>query len=178
LEIQEHVQTIRRLATTDSLTGLYNRRYFYDTATHLLAGAHRSNTGVACAMIDIDRFKVINDTWGHQIGDLALQQIADILSGYFKRNSDIVARMGGEEFCILANDISPDDALKRFEELRILIESKPLEINEFESHTITVSMGISTKTQTSLDHMLRKADEYLYKAKTTGRNRICSDIEN
>jgi diguanylate cyclase (GGDEF)-like protein len=178
LEIQEHVQTIRRLATTDSLTGLYNRRYFYDTATHLLAGAHRSNTSVACAMIDVDRFKVINDTWGHQIGDLALQQVSNVLSSYFKRDSDIVARMGGEEFCILANDISPDDALTRFEELRILIESKPLEINEFESHTITVSMGISTKTQTSLDHMLRKADEYLYKAKTTGRNRICSDIEN
>ncbi|MBN1379767.1 MAG: diguanylate cyclase [Gammaproteobacteria bacterium] len=177
LESLEHVQTIRRLATTDSLTGLYNRRYFYDTATHLLAGARRSNTGVACAMIDIDRFKIINDTWGHQIGDFALQQISDILSSYFKRDSDLVARMGGEEFCVLANDISPSNALKRFEEVRHLIEAKPLDIDEFQQHTVTVSIGVSTHAQAKLDHMLRKADELLYKAKTSGRNQVCADID-
>lgn len=176
LESLEHVQTIRRLATTDSLTGLYNRRYFYDTATHLLAGARRSNTGVACAMIDIDRFKIINDTWGHQIGDYALQQVSATLSSYFKRDSDLVARMGGEEFCVLANDISPKNALTRFEEVRRLIEAKPLDIDEFQQHTVTVSMGVCTHTQANLDHLLRRADELLYKAKTSGRNKVCTDI--
>ncbi len=173
LESLEHVQTIQRLATTDSLTGLYNRRYFYDTANHLLAGARRSNTNVACAMIDIDRFKVINDTWGHQIGDIALQQVSAILSSYFKRDSDLVARMGGEEFCVLANDISPENAISRFETVRCLIEEKPLKINDSQQHTITVSMGVCAQTQSSLDEMLRVSDEYLYQAKQSGRNRIC-----
>ncbi len=176
LESLEHAQTIRRLATTDSLTGLYNRRYFYDTANHILAGARRSNTNVACAMIDIDRFKTINDTWGHQVGDFALQQVSSILSEYFKRDSDLVARMGGEEFCVFANDITPQNALVRFETVRHLIENKALDVGEGKEHTVTVSIGVSTDSKIDLDSMLRKADEYLYKAKSSGRNQICSDF--
>ena len=175
LESIERVQTIRRLATTDSLTNLYNRRYFYETASHILASSVRSSTNATCAMIDVDRFKTINDTWGHKAGDLALQHISNILAKYFKRSSDLVARMGGEEFCVLANDISPEQAYKRFDAVRRLIENSPFEIDDETKHKVTVSIGLCSRISENLDGMLSRADELLYEAKDNGRNQVLSD---
>ena len=176
LESIERIQTIRRLATTDSLTGLYNRRYFYETATHIVATCKRSKTRVACAMIDVDRFKTINDTWGHQVGDVALQHISTILAKYFKRSSDLVARMGGEEFCVLANDITREQAKSRFDAVRRLIESSAFKVDENKKHQVTVSIGLCTELCENLDAMLRKADALLYEAKEDGRNRVVTDF--
>lgn len=177
LESIERIQTIRRLATTDSLTKLYNRRYFYETASHILAGSTRSNTNVVCAMIDVDRFKTINDSWGHQAGDLALQHISNILASYFKRSSDLVARMGGEEFCVLANDISPTQALNRFDEVRRLIAGSPFKLKGSVEHNVTVSIGLCSRIHDNLDTMLRRADELLYEAKNNGRNQVVADFK-
>lgn len=177
LENLERIQTIRRLATTDPLTRLYNRRYFYDAATHLVAGARRNGIPVACAMIDVDRFKKINDTWGHAAGDRALCHIAGLMAGSFQRSSDLVARMGGEEFCVLATGLTAADAVKRFEQLRAGVENTPFEFNESERETITVSIGLCCLNVGNLDVMLRRADELLYEAKHGGRNTLRADVE-
>jgi diguanylate cyclase (GGDEF)-like protein len=177
LENMESMQLIRKMATTDSLTGLYNRRYFYETAAKLYASAGRSKTkrSMACAMIDADHFKVINDNFGHDTGDKALKHLATILNEHFQRSSDLVGRMGGEEFCVLADDVQPADAMRLFEELRRTIEEKPLELKDSGPLPITVSIGVCTDTGDSLDFMLKKCDEMLYLAKNQGRNRVMLD---
>jgi diguanylate cyclase (GGDEF)-like protein len=177
LESLERLQTIRRLATTDPLTHLYNRRYFYDTATHLVASARRNGTPLACAVLDVDRFKKINDTWGHETGDRALQHIAGILVDHFQRSSDLVARMGGEEFCVLTSGLSAAEARKRFESVRRKLEQNLFELADGETESITASIGLCCQNVGNLDALLRRADELLYNAKRTGRNRVCSDSE-
>ncbi len=155
-------------ATTDFLTGLNNRRQLIRLGIPLLAGAHRSATPLAVAMLDIDKFKQVNDTYGHDAGDAVLKQIGSLLKERFRR-SDIVARYGGEEFCILAPQLDPAQAFELFDEFRYELSMQKIEV---EGHplSITVSIGVTTVLCDSLDEMISQADEQMYKAKQSGRN--------
>ncbi len=178
LESLESIQTIRKMATTDFLTGLYNRRHFYDVASKFCASALRNKHDIACAMIDADHFKMINDNYGHAVGDRVLKHLAEIMNGYFQRSADLIGRMGGEEFCVLADNVKPVDAVPLFKELCRQIENRPFLLPEGGELKITVSMGVCTQVGEGLDSMLKKADELLYRAKHGGRNRVVIDVES
>lgn len=155
-------------ATTDFLTGLNNRRQLLRLGIPLLAGAHRSATMMAVAMLDIDHFKQINDTYGHDAGDVVLKQVGTLLKERF-RHSDIVARYGGEEFCILAPQLEPEQAFELFDEFRAALAMQTIEVLR-SPLAITVSIGVTTVLCDSLDEMISQADDLLYSAKQAGRN--------
>lgn len=170
LEMLEHIALVRDMAERDYLTRVYNRRYLFSAGTQLHALLTRRSQPVTVAMIDIDHFKSINDTLGHEAGDTVLRQMAQLLSGRF-RESDIVARMGGEEFCVLASDLSADQARLLFEELRATFATTPA-VFDGESVHYTVSIGLCSSLGLSLGEMLREADRMLYRSKSAGRNRV------
>lgn len=155
-------------ATTDFLTGLNNRRQLLRLGIPLLAGAHRNGTSLAVAMLDIDHFKQVNDTYGHDAGDVVLKHIGTLLKERFRR-SDIVARYGGEEFCILAPQLELEQAFELFDEFRYALAMQTVEALKFPL-TITVSIGVTTVLCDSLDEMISQADDLLYSAKQAGRN--------
>ncbi len=170
IENLEHIQTLKDASIKDFLTGLYNRRYFFDVGRKLFANARRDNTHLGCAMIDIDHFKKVNDTYGHEAGDITLCHVTDIMKKRM-RETDIVARVGGEEFCILAVNMTVDTATKLFEELRRRIETSAIDIGA-QNINVTVSIGVTTALADRLDDMVNQADALLYEAKNNGRNQV------
>lgn len=170
LEMLEHIAQVRDMAERDYLTRVYNRRYFFSAGAQLLALQTRRGQAVTVAMLDIDHFKNVNDTLGHEAGDAVLRSMAQLLAARF-RASDIVARLGGEEFCVLASDITADQALLLFEDLRKLFETSPVRFGE-DVVRYTVSIGLCCGVGGTLDEMLRAADRMLYRSKTSGRNRV------
>ncbi|MCK5192445.1 MAG: diguanylate cyclase, partial [Desulfobulbaceae bacterium] len=175
VEHLEYVRLIKESAIKDFLTGLYNRRYFYDAGGGLYANAKRDNVSLVCAMLDIDFFKKVNDTYGHDAGDEVLKHIASSIQKRM-RKTDIVARLGGEEFCILAVNMQDEAVDMIFDGLRQAIASSPVTINNGEDTIhVTLSIGVTTVLDESLDEMVKKADTLLYEAKEGGRNRIVSD---
>ncbi len=169
----ELVQNLREASVKDYLTGLYNRRYLYECGETLVRGAYRRAARVMLAMIDIDRFKHINDTFGHASGDEVISFVAKQLNERF-RGSDIVARFGGEEFCILACDVDPESIVLALEEIRMKIASTPVTV-EMQNISVTVSIGLKISTEVSLQEMIEEADNRLYQAKDRGRNQIVSE---
>ncbi len=157
-------------ATTDFLTGLNNRRQLLRLGLPMLASARRSATPLAVAMLDIDHFKRVNDTWGHDAGDEVLARIGQLLKASF-RSSDIVARFGGEEFCILAPGLSPEEAFSLFDAFRLRLAEERFTFGG-EQVAITISIGVSTEVIDSIDTMIAAADTQLYRAKERGRNRV------
>ncbi|MBU1003564.1 MAG: diguanylate cyclase [Proteobacteria bacterium] len=170
IELLEYIAQIKELAEKDYLTRLYNRRYFFSTGPKLIAAQTRREQGVVVAMLDIDLFKKVNDTFGHDAGDAVLRQMAALMSARF-RASDIVSRFGGEEFCILATDINTADAGKVFEDLRQAFEANPATYNG-QSIPYTVSIGLCASPLGGLEEMVKAADEALYMSKHEGRNRV------
>lgn len=171
IENNENIHAIREAAIKDFLTGLYNRRYFFEAGQQLFANAQRQGGAIACAMIDIDFFKKVNDQYGHEAGDLALKQVATIL-GRRTRSSDLVARLGGEEFCILALNMKSGDCRPLFDLLRKAVEETPVDIGGGREITLTISIGVCHSRQPSLEEMRARADHNLYEAKESGRNRV------
>ena len=170
IELIECIRALREASIRDPLTGLYNRRHFFDAAAHLCANVKRRHLTGVLAMIDIDHFKQVNDSYGHHTGDLVLQHLSSLLQQRF-RESDIVARLGGEEFCVFASNMDPRQAHRLFDELRAAIEQS--EVLSDDAHIrLTVSIGLSTDAARPLDILLREADENLYEAKRSGRNRV------
>ncbi len=168
----ENVRIIREAAIKDYLTGLYNRRYFFDVGHKLFASAARKSITLSCAMIDIDHFKKVNDTYGHDVGDQALQHIAAILLKRM-RATDIVARVGGEEFCVLAVNVEDGNIQGLFEELRQQVAAAPLTISDGRELNLAVSIGVAANNSGySLEEMVKVADEQMYVAKRSGRNRV------
>ena len=161
---------IKNTAIRDHLTGLYNRKYLFETGLKLYNNARRKNLTIAVAMIDIDFFKKINDTWGHHIGDLALQHVSNLLDEHV-RSSDLLARIGGEEFCVIATNIDPDIADVVFRRILKKLENTPL-VTETTTINITVSIGVTLELHDNLEAMINAADENLYAAKEAGRNRL------
>ncbi len=159
-------------ATTDFLTGLPNRRELISLGTSILANARRNKQECAIAMIDIDHFKAINDTHGHDVGDVALKELAHILRERF-REGDVVARFGGEEFTVVAPGVDREKAHTLFESVRREVEEHAFGAGDT-TIRMTVSIGVTLQTG-SLDEMIEKADGFLYAAKNGGRNRVVID---
>lgn len=158
------------LATTDSLTELYNRRKFNEVLKYEIDKAKRYPTDLSIIFCDIDKFKSINDTFGHDIGDEVLKSFALILKSSL-RKSDVVARWGGEEFTILLTNETPQDTIDIVEKIRKEIESYKFE----KVDALTASFGISyLKENDTDDDILIRADKALYDAKKKGRN--CTEV--
>ena len=163
------------LANKDFLTGSYNRRYFFEAGHAIIDKNKRKDTEVAIATLDIDLFKKINDTYGHDVGDVAIQEMASILEKSL-RVSDLVARFGGEEYCILLEGISRNDTQALFEKIRGNFENNEVVVDEI-SLKYTVSIGIAYGKCDDINALLKVSDEALYEAKDTGRNKtIMHDI--
>jgi len=166
---------LKRLANIDPLTKLYNRRYLFDMTKEVISLAKREQTKVSMLMIDIDKFKKVNDTYGHAIGDEVIKCLASLLLKH-TRESDIVARIGGEEFIVLLPNTSKDSAYKFANKLRELIEKEKVFIDENKSILFTVSIGISEidiENEKEIEEALLRVDNALYEAKEGGRNRVC-----
>jgi diguanylate cyclase (GGDEF)-like protein len=168
-DVEEQKQKIQELSNHDFLTGLANRRYFFEACEPLFQNAKRGSINISIAMFDIDSFKRINDSHGHACGDSILREVSIILADNL-RKADIVARFGGEEFCLLLHCADASDAYSVVDKLRLLVETHAFAY-EGKSIPVTISAGLTSKLEESLDEMIKKADEMLLKAKEGGRNR-------
>ncbi len=155
---------------TDSMTGLFNRRYFMEQSARLLSLSNRQNTSSPIMMCDIDKFKNINDTYGHDVGDKAIIEFSNVLQRTI-RQEDLVARFGGEEFVILMPTTSLQEAQSLAERLRTATENISIEIGE-KKISFTASFGISDTSLSSIEEGIKLADEALYRAKNSGRNKV------
>ncbi|CAM2009837.1 GGDEF domain-containing response regulator [Acanthopleuribacter pedis] len=175
LDRLDTILEIREAAYRDYLTGLYNRRYFMEAGHKLFANAQRGNLNLCIAMIDVDYFKSINDTFGHDAGDQVLRQVSALLQRNL-RKADLVSRYGGEEFCVAALNLNYREALRVFEKVRATIEENVFYINHKPIH-VRVSIGVSTYLANTLDEMIREADRGLYQAKNKGRNQVVVNLK-
>ena len=166
-------EDLTRLASTDVLTGLHNRRAFFDVAATEIARARRYGDSLSVVSIDLDRFKLINDEYGHAAGDIALVRFAEICRRHV-REVDLVARIGGEEFALLLPATSEDNAARLAERIRHAVHEITV-LADGQSFDFTVSMGVAAYRgkNDSLEEFMRRADDALYRAKETGRDRIC-----
>ncbi len=175
--LRDSVQTSLELAVTDGLTGLHNRRYLDVHFDALFSDAIRRNTNISVLLLDIDRFKVINDSHGHDIGDAVLREFAKRI-GTLTRGVDLVARYGGEEIVVVVPDTSPVEARAVAERIRERIGNVPFVTNEKAGGLpVTVSIGVAAREpgDRAPSEMLKRADIALYRAKNAGRNRVVSE---
>lgn len=173
LDLLERFETIERMAISDSLTGLYNRRYFMEAGRQRHAECLRHHTPLALAVADADFFKRVNDRYGHPAGDAVLAGIASALRTR-SRISDVVARLGGEEFGILLPGMGEADARRVIDGMRQDIAGRPVSFGGM-AIPVTVSIGLTVKPGESFDSMFQEADRNLYLAKEAGRNRLTGD---
>jgi len=171
LENAVHYQkmvSLEKAAVTDFLTGLYNRRQLLRLGIPLLAEANRNNP-LTVSIINIDFFKLINEKYGHDLGDVVLKQVGQLMLSHF-REKDLVSRYGGKEFCIIAPSLPANKAFVLFDNFRQLLENTEIEILPNEKIKVTVSIGITTDLCPNLDDMIAAAESLLYQAKSAGRN--------
>ena len=171
-DLVRHAEALERLATTDDLTGIWNRRHFLALAEAPWTRFTQERAPLAVLVLDLDVFKSINDRFGHAGGDAVIAHVAG-LCGRLKRDADILARFGGEEFVLLMPGTRGADALAFAEELRQRVEAEPLGIDG-ELLRITTSIGVAEAdaAMQSLGDLLKRADQALYDAKRDGRNRV------
>jgi two-component system cell cycle response regulator len=174
--LRTNVQQSMELALTDSLTGLYNRRYMETHLETLIEKASHTERPLALVMIDIDHFKPINDTYGHDAGDEVLRQFAGRLQASV-RGIDLACRYGGEEFVVVMPDADLSVARAVGERLRRNISAEPFPVSKgAKKLDVTISVGIAMRRDgDGADTILKRADEALYQAKRDGRNRVVSD---
>jgi diguanylate cyclase (GGDEF)-like protein len=167
-------EELERRAYTDDLTGLANRRRFLEQAEEELARVQRYGTALSLVMLDIDRFKQVNDHHGHKVGDLVLQHLAQVCRTVL-RDVDVVGRIGGEEFAVLLPHTGCAAALDAAERLRAALAESRVALGDGRELLFTVSMGVATLCEgcTGIDALLIAADRALYQAKAGGRNRVC-----
>ncbi|MBN9229415.1 MAG: hypothetical protein BGO90_10970 [Legionella sp. 40-6] len=164
-------ETLKLQSTQDVLTGLSNRRYFTELLQKEMLKSKRAHNNFALILVDIDYFKSINDTYGHQTGDRVLCALAQIMQKEL-RKSDVIARWGGEEFIICVREISLEKIRMRAEKLRQVVENHRLLIDG-ETISFTISIGIALfDAVVDKDTLIKKADDALYQAKKSGRNKI------
>jgi len=162
------------LANRDSLTGLYNRRYFSNIAEQNLKIAQRYSHELSVLMIDVDNFKNINDTYGHSVGDNVIVMIAELLKE-LSRESDIITRYGGEEFVVMLPETSIEDAVIAAHRVRVGTEKMLINLENTIRLKVTVSIGVSNflaDLDMSIDKVMQRADDNLYEAKRGGKNRV------
>ncbi|HHH31706.1 MAG TPA: diguanylate cyclase [Polyangiaceae bacterium] len=173
-ELQQANKRLEQLATTDQLTGVWNRRYFDDAARRALEVARRNERPLCIALVDTDEFKSINDTWGHPVGDEVLKAVAKVLEEN-SRDADLVARVGGEEFAILMPEVGLGLAGEATERLRAALEADVANrVTILGDRKVTASFGVAAfeKADDRLEDLLSAADQAMYKSKTEGRNRV------
>lgn len=164
---------LRELAMIDSLTGVLNRRAFLDHADGEWVRHRRHNHALSCAMVDVDGFKKINDTFGHAAGDAVLQHIGALLRATL-RASDLPARLGGDEFVALMPETNMEGAAALGERLLSRVQHRPLSVLD-QSLQASLSIGVaSAEGCENLEQLLAKADQALYRAKKEGRARVCT----
>ena len=168
LDMNDQIKALRHAATRDYLTGMYNRRFFFDVATPIFENAKRREADLMVAMIDIDHFKLVNDTYGHDVGDEVLKAVALTLNET-TRDTDIIARFGGEEFCLIAPEMAPKSMAGHLEKFRNEISKLSFVEGAL---SITASIGATNNHTDNLDLMIAQADQRLYEAKETGRNKV------
>jgi len=176
-KLRHNVQLSLEMAITDQLTGLHNRRYMARHLDNLIAGAHKSGKPIAFLIMDIDHFKAVNDTYGHDSGDEVLRDFAGRISANV-RGIDLACRYGGEEFVVVMPDTDMAFAFTVAERLRRSAEETPFAISR-EPHkiSVTISIGIagSEGNSDTAEALLHRADQALYRAKREGRNRVVAD---
>jgi diguanylate cyclase (GGDEF)-like protein len=170
VELMEYIALIRALSETDSLTGLANRRHFFERGQAALAKAAAEGAPVAFGLVDIDHFKRVNDSYGHSAGDEVLRWLASELGSRFAGGA-VVGRLGGEEFGVLMIGERAVKAGGHLEVLRAAMENAIVEVDHFKIRC-TVSAGVQVGALESLDAMIARADDLLYEAKNGGRNRV------
>jgi diguanylate cyclase (GGDEF)-like protein len=172
--IVDRTQKLRQLSTVDRLTGLLNRGYFDERIEEEASRARRYGRPLTVALIDLDRFKQFNDTFGHAAGDDALRTLANVLKLSVRR-SDIVARYGGEEFVVLFPETSPQEAIEKLETIRERVATLRIPIaRRSVPAQVTLSAGVASWPEdgSAVDEVLFIADERLFAAKRAGRNCI------
>ncbi len=165
------VEKLYRLSVVDSLTEVYNRRHFFETSESMIALSQREYKAVSLLMLDIDHFKIINDTYGHQVGDRVLIALGKKIQK-MTRHSDLFARIGGEEFAVLLYNVSIEDARAVAQNICNTIAEYDFFDKENQLINVTVSIGVSSidNSVDTLDTLYHKADLKLYEAKESGRN--------
>jgi len=172
---KKHLETeLQRLATTDGLTQSSNRRHFFDCAHREFEQARKQGEPLAFLLLDIDDFKVINDTYGHQVGDSVLRRIAESGRGSLRR-ADVFGRIGGEEFAAVFPGCAPDMAMQVAERLHREIQRLSF-CHDDQTFGITISQGLTSLTaeDENIDALFARADAAMYEAKRQGKNRIIS----
>ncbi|NLK00040.1 MAG: GGDEF domain-containing protein [Clostridia bacterium] len=165
---------LEKMSMVDGLTNISNRRYFDSFLGKLWDINMREKFPITLIMIDIDRFKVFNDTYGHLAGDQCLKDIAHMIDKTVTRSGDFVARFSGEEFAVLLSNTNEDSAMKLAERIRAKIEETAIKVCGTET-SVTVSLGVAsmiTSKHMGPDDLIHAADCALYKAKDDGRNRV------
>jgi len=173
-QLVDMARQLEELSGRDELTGIFNRRHFGTTLDRTFNHSHRYQRPLSVAILDVDHFKVINDSFGHQAGDAVLAEVAKRFSRSV-RSSDCLARYGGEEFVVLLPETQLEDAVSFGEKLRAAIASVPVPIAEGRELPVTVSVGTASLAHTqfnSSSEMIDAADQALYRAKRNGRNRV------
>jgi diguanylate cyclase (GGDEF)-like protein len=176
MQIINQLRAIERLSMVDQLTNIANRRSFDNRLGVEWYRAIREKTPISLLMIDVDKFKTYNDTYGHQQGDTVLRIIAEVFTNTLKRAMDFAARWGGEEFTILLPNVDQEGALNVAEDLRKNVENTEIPCANGLFTKVTISIGVNTEVplqNSSVDTFISGADEALYTAKRTGRNRVC-----
>lgn len=171
--IKEEKALLEKMAVTDDLTGLYNHRFFVRRLTEEFKRSKRYGNPISCAMIDIDDFKKINDTYGHQNGDIILQEVAKVIKNSV-RETDVVARYGGEEFAVILPHSDHESARNLAGRIREAVKHYRSDILK-RGASVTVSIGVSTYPHSGvkdMDDLISRADEGLYRAKGSGKDRV------
>ncbi|SDA47278.1 PAS domain S-box-containing protein/diguanylate cyclase (GGDEF) domain-containing protein [Pseudomonas sp. NFACC15-1] len=171
-QLQAANAQLQRLSSTDQLTGLYNRGHWESNLKAAFARYQRYGHALSLVMLDIDHFKRVNDTYGHQAGDKVIEHVARLLHEHV-RESDVAGRYGGEEFGVVLSDTDKAGAQIFAERLRKAIEALEVQFND-QTIRFTVSLGVADLSQPSNDHaeLIARADQALYTSKKTGRNRV------
>jgi diguanylate cyclase (GGDEF)-like protein len=171
----QRFSSVKKEAIYDTLTSLFNRRYFEEKLTADAQKAFHSGSNLSIIMVDIDHFKKVNDTFGHAGGDKVLREIASLLKNSVRRQDDTVARYGGEEFVLVLPGAPLEATSTIAERIRQTIANTPIDIGQSQIH-LTISLGISNfpiHRAKSKDELVKMADLALYEAKRGGRNRVC-----
>jgi diguanylate cyclase (GGDEF)-like protein len=177
IKIVHQMHTIEMLGLMDPLTGVPNRRSFDNHIDIEWRKSIRAQSPISFLMMDLDKFKTYNDTYGHPQGDALLRAVANIFSSSARRPADLVARLGGEEFGVLLPNTSLESSLAIAENIRSQVESLRVPTVDGELTNTTISIGLASiipQEESSFKEFISTADENLYKAKSTGRNRIYS----
>ncbi len=168
-----HEAKMKYLAHHDSLTGLFNRNYFFEQFRKIMSKAERNNGSVTLLFIDLDGFKQINDTLGHHAGDVTLKAVGERL-GSITRDYDLVCRLGGDEFAVLLEEVNDKKDRVSFAEKIMLSLAKPVQYKHHEcSVTASIGIAIYPENTTSKDELVKLADRAMYDAKYGGKNRFC-----